>query len=298
MAEPAPTGTVVPAPGANGSPPGGSTDFKVPDGKVLIDASEHERWARQREQLAGLTQFHGKASELGFKRPEDFGELAKFQKFLKDQNLTTDLLMNALAEEAKGKTGQDAPLDLQAVERHLGGKYLTKEQIQQQLDERDRLNEARTGHKDARTREAAAIEKLVGEILGEKATDFDRKSTLALFRELAEAEGARGLYPAEHPLAKLEYAPYDEKGLAKFAEQIRTMRGLAAGAEAAKIGDEHNKGKVNTPAGSSAPSSTRHTAKEGDRTRPGGKPHPDDVQAGFDKLQNARKQGTVSSAGG
>ena len=64
MADPAPTGTVVPvsAPSDGG---GGSTGFTVPEGKVLIDASEHQTWQRQREQLAGLTRFQGAAAKLG-----------------------------------------------------------------------------------------------------------------------------------------------------------------------------------------------------------------------------------------
>lgn len=298
MADPAPTGTVVPAPGADAA---GSTDFKVPDGKALIDAAEYQGFQRMREQNAGYQQFLSTANKHGFKHPKDFEGYGKFQSFLKEKNLSTDDLMTALADEAKQAAkgdGASSAFDEAAFEKRLSSRY--DEKLNSELTYRDALYE----HKSAMAREQASMEKALAELTGETATDWDRAAIKAMLKE--KADGLRGMYPDGHPLApkdndfsRAQLTAHDEKSLAAIVADIKKLRGLSAGSELKDLGDKAAAGKkLSTAAGSTSPSSTKHSATETARKRPDGKPLEEDVEAAFQKLQAARKGGPVSSAGG
>ncbi len=239
MADPAPTGTVVPAPQGGGSP-----EFKVPDGKMLIDATEHQRAT---EKLAGYTRFHGEASKRGFAKPEDFGRYDKLDGVLKGKNLSMDQMVAIL--EAKEESGGDKAangLDPAALDKLLTDRgYVTSKA----LDEREALIGAKFSHKEAIAKEQSLMEKHVEELTGEKATPFQKAQIKAMLRGMADEK--RTLYPDNHPLSKLELAAHDEKSLGAIVAEIKKMRGDAEGESLAELGKAAAKG-VSTPAGSSA----------------------------------------------
>ena len=242
MADPAPTGTVVPAPQGGGTT---TPEFKVPDGKVLIDASEQQTWQRQREQLAGLTRFHGEATKRGFKSPDDFGKYDKFSGVLQKRGMTLEQVQALLDSDGEPSTAEEVKgIDPAALDKYLAEKGYVNSKA---LDEREALIGAKFSHKEALAKEQAAMEKYVAELTGEKATDYDKRAIKAMLKEMAEEK--RALYPQGHPLHDKELAPHDEKSLASFVEDIKKLRTLNAGAELAETGKEINRSARTTPAG-------------------------------------------------
>lgn len=294
MADPAPTGTVVPAPQGDGSP---APEFKVPDGKVLIDAAEQQTWQRQREQLAAFTKFQGEANKRGFKKPEDFGRIDKFDAWLKAGGMTMEQLMHAKAEDdrATGDTGALDPKSLEAWAKEQGFVRSTD------LDKREHLTMARLEHQKAVDAERALVEKTAAELWGENPTEWEKRAMKAAIKDMMEerrgAENGHPLtYPEGHPLSGQVYVPYNEKGLSSVAEELKKLRGLSAGEEMVKAGDAALKGKVSSPAGSSPAKPSKPEKSEG--KRPGGMPATADVEAAHKRILASRGGKPVSSLGG
>jgi hypothetical protein len=289
MADPAPTGTVVPVTSPEG---GGSTtpEYKVPDGKVLIDASEHQTWQRQREQLAGLTRFQGEAAKVGIKRPDDFGRIAKFNQWLETTGLTLEQLTQAKREDDQ-QTGDSTGLDPKALEKWAKEQGFVRSA---DLDTREQKIHATAAHKEALSRESSAVESFVKQLLGESPTERDRRALKAIVKETLEEK--RGTYPDGHPLADSELAAFDEKGLAPIFEEVKKFWAVGQGEEMAQQGDAALKGKVTSPAGAT-PTKPTKTTKEVEM-RPGGRFPVSAIEASAAKKQAARGGKPVSSLGG
>lgn len=240
MADPAPTGTVVPAPQGGGSP---APEFKVPDGKVLIDASEQQTWQRQREQLAGLTKFQGEAAKVGIKRTEDFGRIAKLNEWLGSAGLTMDQLMQAKAEDERA-TGQPSGFDPKSMEAWAKEQGFVRSA---DLDTREKAVMARLEHQKAMDAERALVEKFTAELLGDKPSDWEKRAMSAAVKEALQEK--RSLYQPDHPLHGEAWSPYDEKTATPVFEEIKKLRGLSAGEEVKKLGEAANRSARTTPAG-------------------------------------------------
>lgn len=255
MADPAPTGTSVPAPQGGGSP---SPEFKVPDGKVLIDASEQQTWQRQREQLAGLTKFHGEATKRGLSRPEDFSgydELLKHKSVFDKKGITLAQLAAGLAAEQDDGGGRpEGGLTLEAIEKQLGQKFIPADKFNDELDYRDAMNE----HKQSMTREQAAFDKALGELAGERDGDFEKAALKAMLKGLAETK--RGLYPDGHPLApkggdfsRAQLRAHDDKSFGEIMAEIKKLRTNAEASQLTNTGKEASRSARTTPAGATTP---------------------------------------------
>lgn len=284
MADPVTTGGGDPAAqtlsGSSSSPPA----FTVPDGKMLLDKLEHDR---NLSRLNGYQQYQTAGAKYGFKTPKDFERLS----FLQTKGITLDQLAAAFANDDAATAGQpdgDA-FDPVRFKKELGGEFVSKSEIEKLMAKQS----AMADHKVARARESDMVSKALSELLGEKPSDFEKAAMAAL---LKEKMGGR-LYPEGHPLYEDDFAPHDEQSIKPILDELRKIRAESAGAEVARIGQAAVAGKKTpTPAGSSAPSTSKNDDKP--RTRADGRPHPDDVQAEFERRQAARKQGTVSSVGG
>jgi hypothetical protein len=290
MADPAPTGTVVPVTPASSGDGSTTPEFKVPEGKVLIDASEHQTWQRQREQLAGLTRFQGEAAKVGIKRPDDFGRIAKFNQWLETTGLTLEQLTQAKRED-DAQTGSDTGLDPRALEKWAKEQGFVRSA---DLDTREQKIHATAAHKEALSRESSAVESFVKQLLGESPTERDRRALKAIVKETLEEK--RGTYPDGHPLADSELAAFDEKGLAPIFEEVKKFWAVGQGEEMAQQGDAALKGKVTSPAGATTKTPTK-TTKEVEM-RPGGRFPVSTIEASAAKKQAARGGKPVSTLGG
>jgi hypothetical protein len=289
MADPAPTGTVVPVTPAEG---GGSPapEFKVPDGKVLIDASEHQTWQRQREQLAGLTRFQGEAAKVGIKRPDDFGRIAKLNEWLSHAGLTMDQLMQAKADD-DAQTGSDTGLDPKALEKWAKEQGFVKSA---DLDQREQKIHALSAHKESMAKESSAVDSFVKGLLGDTATDRDKRLLALYVKDTLESR--RNVYPEGHPLHESELSAFDEKGLAPVFEEVKKFWAVGQGEEMAQAGDAALKGKVPSPAGA-PPKAPSKPSKEVEM-RPGGRFPVSTIEAAAAKKQAARGGKPISSIGG
>lgn len=268
------------------------TEFKVPDGKVLIDSAEHERFRQNTERVRGMQSFYETASKTGFKKAEDFDKHAKFQARLKELGITPEQLMAAQAEDQTANT-EGAAVDFAALDK----RYLTPEQVKAMLAEERTAGDARGEHKIRMAQEAALVEKFTAELLGEKPSDWDKRAITAAVKEMLTEK--RGLYSTDHPLHKDTWAPYDEKSLGSVFEEVRKLRALSAGEEMVKEGDAALKGKkLSTPAGSSPSTATKPPSKADQERRPGNLPPKAAVEADYRKRVAARGGGPVSSMGG
>lgn len=293
MADPAPAGTVVPVPTGGGSP---QPEFKVPDGKVLIDASEQQTWQRQREQLAGLTRFHGEATKRGFKSPDDFATYDKFDSVLKGKKLTMAQVAEILGGPEKEQEAGNGSLDLSSIEKHFESKgYLTADK----LEEARKFDRASFDHERASEREQTLLKTQMSALLGVNPTPKDSYLIQAALKaELADPEN-RSLYPEGHPLRDKMFAPLDEKSMAKLIEKVKKNLAIEDGKDAVENADKAIKGtKVSTPAGSTNKAPTKAPKPGDEERRPGNLPPKAAVEAAFAKRQAQRGGGPVSSVGG
>lgn len=243
MPDPAPTGVTVPVPTGNEGGGSGQTEFKVPDGKMLIDASEHQTWQRQREQLAGLTKFHGEASKRGFKSAQDWTRYDKFDSTIKGRKLTMEQVADLLAAE-----GEDQPAgggaDLEAFEKKFADRFIPKDQFEKELSLRD----ARYEHKQLLAKEQDYIAKAESALIGEDASPRDKfLIARALKAEIADRK-LKNFYPDGSPMQQEDYKPLTDKDIDSIVSSVKKELGIADGAELEKIGKAAAKGTT-TPAG-------------------------------------------------
>lgn len=286
--------------GTTGSAGAAQTEFKVPDGKVLIDTAEHERFRQNTERVRGMQGYFEAGSKYGFKKPDDFGRLAR----LTDKGLTLDQLLAAMDEQATTtQQGGDADAPMTRAQWEQEKAKLTQEWTQRSTGETAYAT-AFADHKLGMQQEKALVEKAIAELLGENPTPWE-KETMADIVE-ARLNKARGLYPDGHALHpsiakdRAELRPFTDKDLAPIWESLKKARSTAAGAEVAAIADEAAKkgGRVSTPAGSSSTASTKKPDEGKPNTRPGGLPPAEDVEAAYKRRQAGRGRGPVSSLSG
>lgn len=243
MPDPAPTGVTVPVPTGNEVGGSGQTEFKVPDGKMLIDASEHQTWQRQREQLAGLSKFHGEASKRGFKSPQDFGRFDKFDSTIKGRKLTMEQVTELLAAEGED-TAQGSGADLEAFEKKFADRFVPKDQLNKELDLRD----ARHEHKQLLAKEQDYIAKAKSSLIGADASPRDKfLIERAIKAEIADAK-LKSIYADDSPMRFEDYKPLTEKDIESIVATVKKELGIADGAELEQIGKAAAKGTT-TPAG-------------------------------------------------
>lgn len=289
MADPAPTGTVVPAPQG-----GGSTEPQVPAGKMLVDVTEHQTWQRQREQLAGLTQFHGAASKRGFSKPDDFARYDKFDGVLKAKGMTMDQMVAILQDEKEATGEQPKGMDPASIEKFLSEKgYVTSKA----LDEREALIGARFSHKSAMESEQKLIEKYVEDLTGQEAGAFEKAQLKAMLAYNADQK--RGLYPDGHPLSKEALAAHNEQSLGEIVAEIKKMKEAAKGDSLAAKGAAVNNGARGSVAGGGGSKQPAKPSDKDDDDAPIGSPaHKAKVERYAASLAAKRGQGPVSAAGG
>lgn len=290
MADPAPTGTVVPAPQGGSATP----EFKVPDGKVLVDSQDHQSWQRQREQLAGLTRFHGEATKRGFKTADDWGRYDRFSGSLKNKGLTLDQVSALLdgGMEAPAEEKSSGGLDMAAIKKFLADEgYVSKGE----LDKREALMSARMSHKEAMAAEQKLMEKHLAELYGENASDFSKAQIKALLSQTADSR--RGFYPEGHPLQQEAFAAHDEKSLSAIVAEIKKMQADSEGAALAAKGAAVNSGAKPVAGSGGSKQPTKPQDKDDDDAPIGSPEHRKKVERYAASLAAKRGYGPTSAAG-
>lgn len=232
MADPATPGGGGPAPNSV-SPPAPPAEFKVPDGKVLLDAKEHEDLTRTRQKVAGFQSFHERAGKFGFKRAEDFDRLGKLQ----ERGLTLDQLLAAIQEDqSQPQGGKPEGVDVAALEKHFGSKFIPADQFESKLAEREKLIEARFEHKQSLARESEMVKKAIADLAGKDASPRDKWLIEQSVMGLVGDYNRRQQYPEGHPLRGSEFAPYTEETFGKLLADVKKNINLTEAAELEALG--------------------------------------------------------------
>lgn len=222
------------------------TDYQVPEGKILLDASEHAVLKQNNERVRGMQGYYEAGSKHGLKKPEDFEAVGRFRKFeesLKGRNLTMDQIEQAFTVQEQER--QDGgSVDVAAIEKRIGEKFVPAESFTKELDRRDAMRD----HKSASEREQGLLKTAISELAGENASTRDKwlieNSVKAILDE------HRGLYPQGHPLHETHLAALDEKGIASLVEKVKKEIAVSDGADMAAIGKKAAASKpVASPAG-------------------------------------------------
>jgi DNA-binding transcriptional MerR regulator len=273
------------------------TEFKAPEGKVLIDTHEYERYRQNSERVRGMQPYWERGSQVGFKRPEDFESYGKFAQVLKSKGLSVDQVAQILSGPEKEESeAQAGGLDISAIEKHFESKgYLTADKLEQARS----FDRASFEHERAIEKEAAVIKSHLDTLLGENPSPRDKYlMSMALKAELSDPSN-RDLYPSNHPLHDKVFAPLDEKSSLKLIEKVKKSLAINDGEDAVKAADAAIKGrKVSTPAGSSNNAPNKSSKSEDNERRPGNLPPKSAVEAEFKKRQARRDGGQVSSIAG
>lgn len=292
MADPANSGGGGPSGTLSGSPTP-SPEFKVPDGKVLVDANEWQQVPRMREQNVGYQRFHEAGSKFGLKKPEDFDRIGKLSGVLERRGLTMEQVVDLLGHEPESpEQAKAAGLNKDEMGKFLKEQgYLTKAEVDQQFTKRD----AMSAHQKAQDAESKWIESKRAELLGENPTARERFLVENAVR--AHLESKRGFYPEGHPLRDEALAPFDEKGLTPVWDELKATLARSDGADMAAAGAAVNKGgkSVAGAAGTSAP---KKSTDEDDDPPIGSPEHTKRVERHAAQLAAQRKRGPTSAAGG
>jgi hypothetical protein len=227
------------------------TEYKPPEGKVLLDAAEAQVLRQNNERVRGMQGYYEAGSKYGLKKPEDFESVGKwrsFEKSLKDKGLTTEQIMAAFeSQETEQQAPQTPQLDRATIEKILGGKIVTADE----LESREKRNSAISEREKLTASEKQLMDKYLADTLGENPSTRDRFLMQNALRALMEEK--RQLYPEGHPLHSEFLAPFDEKSATALFDEFKKQIAVSEGSDMAALGKEAAKSKpVPTPAGNRA----------------------------------------------
>lgn len=268
------------------------TDFKVPDGKVLLDATEHQRLTQNNERVRGMQPYWETGSKYGIKKPEDLEPLGRLSRAASKRGIDMGKLIEAMEAEEQAaveeSTGGAATFDVAKFKKELGGEFISRADFEKLTAKQ----QAKFQHDQLLASEKALIEKTAKEILGDKANPWNMRSMTALL------ESRRGAYPTGHPLSEEHLSPYDEKSLSALLPDLKKEWASVTGAEIEQEADAALKGKrVPTVAGSAETHKSKNTT-EAEPDLPGTPGHTAKVRAAIAEQDRRRGGGTVSSLGG
>lgn len=236
-----------------------NTEFKVPEGKVVVDAPEYETLKRNNERIRGMETHYQTATKYGFKKPEDFEPVGRLRETLEKRKMSFDDVQDIL------RIIKDDPEEGVEAAKQAG---MSQKDIQKMISDAiqgDRTERAWESHQAALESERAAIRKATDALLGEGASELDREvwadHAYALSRNAEFRKQHGEMYPDKHPLHEQQWAPYSEKGLAALTDALKKKREAAAGASMASKAKDAAKKLSATPGGKVPSSGT--TESEG-----------------------------------
>lgn len=273
--------------------PAQPADFKVPEGKVLLDASEAETWKRNSERLRGVEPFWQAATKAGLRDPKQFDVLGQLVKSATSKKVDLNALIQALNSDMEadpGPTADGQTLDLASIKKQLGGEFMSRADFEKELAK----ERAMRAHESAMSSEKGLLDKALSGLLGENVTDWDRRSVMAFI------DAKRGLYPEDHPLHGSSLSPFDEKALSGVLEELKKERAALTGKQLESAADAAIKGTKTPSAAGGGVSATNKTKSddEGDENEVGSKSHRNKVEKLAEQLAARRAKGPLSSLGG
>jgi len=275
--------------GAGGAAPaqpahGGSHEFSVPAGKMLVDEQEYRRNA---DRIRGMQSLYDAASKRGFKDPKAFERLDVLEK----KGLKLDHFLAAIEAPEEEAEAEQTPQGIseEALAKILQKRgYLTRDELT--------IERAREQHKETLAAHRKACREWAKEVAPD-ATDAEVKMLAAYMASEYDGRRAQSFYPAGHPLVGEDFAPLNEEGIAAFKEAVRKERELMRGQAAMATAKATTSGAPKPPATAAGKSGGGgNPTNQGEDRRPGGLPSAAKVEAYAEQLRAKRGGGTVSSA--
>ena len=249
---------------------------QIPQGKELVDAQE---WRRLQERVRGMESYWKTGREVGIQDDKGFERIKNLMSAAKTAGVELDDVVAALTEKQQASR----PEGFDDIMGEAGKKFLSREEWEKQRAYDRALSE----HSLSERSEQAALQKAISDLLGDKPSDWDKRSVMAFL------DSKRGLYPDSHPLSKERFRPFDDTSLTEVLAELKKERERISG-EALKSEGERALSKAKgTPAGSTPSSTPKKETEE----RKSGKPTDAEIQEQFNKIQARRKGSPVSSVG-
>jgi hypothetical protein len=225
----------------------------IPDGHRLVPESE---WSRLQQEHGTYRGYAERLGRYGFDRPEKLDEAGELLSMIGGGKINPKLLAQAWAAPQEQRPQGDEP------------EYLTAEQFEQKLAERERRNRILSEHEAAEKGWHDTFGKKLAEILGDDADDDERAIFENAARGMAyaarEKDIGQFMYPEGHPLRDERLAPFNDQNTKSVWETLSQLRTKMRGGVLARIGDAANKQtKQSTPAGGSG-GGGKHTEPDAD----------------------------------
>lgn len=265
---PAPASATASAPAAPPAP-----EFKVPDGKRVLDNAEYERLTRNEERLKGADETIRKYREYGFEKPDDIKPWSGFLKTARERRLDPENLTRAFGADIDAKDDDEAEkpvVDIKAIKNEVISEW--------------KLEQAWERHQSDEAKESDVVRSAIEKVYGKNSEEAEFL-TERLVGRLAQPSN-RELYPATHVLHKQALAPISEALAVKHAEAMKKADDEKKAARLAAKGDKVRQSSApgRTPAGNPATSG----APEKKTVRHNGLPDREDVMAMYEARKAAR----------
>lgn len=281
--------------GGEGTGSAAQTEFKPPEGKVLIDTAEYERFRQNSERVRGMQPYWESGSKHGFKKPEDFEPYGKFTTALKTRGMSLDQVMGLISGPEQKAQPEGGGVDMSTIEKYLSDKgYVTNDV----LESTTATQQASFDHSRETEKSMSLIESKMSDLLPENPTARDKYYVEGKVAQALRNPDLRSLYPEKHPLREKEYKPPSDAEVGKLVAYVKAELAKEDGEKAVTTADAAIRGrKVPSPAGAQN-NTPGKTPKSGDDMRPGGKPSVATIEAAHAKMVQRRGGGPVSSMGG
>jgi hypothetical protein len=232
------------------APAAPAPEFKVPEGKRLIDEREFETFTRNTERLRGADEAVRKYREYGFESPE---VAAKWSPLVK-QKLDPEMLTRAFKADMNGDDdGKPAATSFDPAK------------LKTELLSEFKLEQARERHAEEESREDDVITTAVAEIFKD-ADESDREDIAGIIRgRLYHPDpkiNGRELYPQNHPLRDAAYRPVSDKLARSVVEAVKKARDERKAAALVAKGDKARKVTQPVPGKTFAGANTGNGAPE------------------------------------
>jgi hypothetical protein len=238
-------------PAAQAMPQGGQG--QQPSGRYVSD-EEYNRYRRAEDQARGMAQFHTKATQFGFKTPEDFDKYSPVFSLINERKIDPAMLANALSGGGQKPEAGDEKLSPEEMEERLWLRFQERQAEDEHQQQMGRLHEIVSDQ----------LKGLFGdEAVDEQELELYRMAALGRIVEDRRTNATRYSYPEGHRLHGKRYAPPNAENAKHIWDWVKEHRTKRQGATLAGIGDAANKApKHSTPAGQKSTAGT------------GGKPDP------------------------
>lgn len=241
----------APAPNTAGAPVANQID---PAEYARLQA-ENQRLGQIETRFKGAQSFYTKASEAGFKRPEDFAEIGAVMRAISERGMTMAQVAALLGSGGREpeQHGTQQPVDLDKKFTEFKSQF-AREQAEQ------------AHYRQLEAEEAELAQDRIDAILEDAELPPPVK---ALFRSAAVGQymQSRTPYPEGHPMHGY-YAPAGSDGIGKVksfvGDGVKALRDHYKASQMKQIGESARRSSTTTPSGPNTANGRGNEGKEGD----------------------------------